>query len=346
MTMHRRYTNRPNTILLFTTLLSAALLMSSAVKATPMVLRYAHFQPARDNQPMHRGALVLKEHVERATGGAIRVEIYPAGQFGKDIEVMEGLRLGTLHMAAAHDGAVAGIFRPIQLLAIPYLYDNHAHAWRVYDSPFGDELGALMLEKTGVRLLALADNGVRHFTNSVRPVRTPEDMRGLKLRIQPSPVYRTLVESLGASPSAIPWAELPTALQSGVVDGQENGVTNIVGASLYQYQKYATLDGHVWSVHAYMINDRFLRRLSSAHRAAILEGTRRARDVHRQMTSAQDLAAREILEKHGMQVTVLSPGEIDVFRRVAQPPVRRHVEQTVGKAWVDKLFAAIAEQRR
>jgi C4-dicarboxylate-binding protein DctP len=123
-------------------------------------------------------------------------------------------------------------------------------------------------------------------------------------------------------------------------------VTNIVGASLYQYQKYATLDGHVWSVHAYMINDRFLRRLSSAHRAAILEGTRRARDVHRQMTSAQDLAAREILEKHGMQVTVLSPGEIDVFRRVAQPPVRRHVEQTVGKAWVDKLFAAIAEQRR
>lgn len=331
---------------LFKTLLPAMLLLAAAAHAGPLVLRYAHFQPARDNQPMHRSALVFKEHVERATAGAIRVEIYPAGQFGKDIEVMEGIRLGTLHMAVAHDGAVASIFRPIQLLAIPYLYASHAHAWRVYDSRFGDELGALMLEKTGVRLLALADNGVRHFTNSIRPVRTPQDMRGLKLRIQPSPVYRALVESLGASPSAIPWAELPTALQSGVVDGQENGVTNIVAASLYQYQKYATLDGHVWSVHAYMVNDRFFRQLSPAHRAAILEGTRRARDVHRRMTSSQDLAAREILEKHGMQVTVLSPPEIDAFRRVAQPPVRRHVEQAVGKEWVDKLFAAIAAQRQ
>lgn len=337
---------RLSKILLPAALMLATVMHAGVTQAAPLVLRYAHFQPARDNQPMHRGALVFKEHVERATAGTIRVEIYPAGQFGKDIEVMESLRLGTLHMAAAHDGAVAGIFRPIQLLAIPYLYDNHAHAWRVYDSRFGDELSALMLEKTGVRLLALADNGVRHFTNSVRPVRTPQDMRGLKLRIQPSPVYRTLVESLGASPSAIPWAELPTALQSGVVDGQENGVTNIVAASLYQYQKYATLDGHVWSVHAYMVNERFLRRLAPAHQAAIIEGTRRARDVHRQMTSAQDLAAREILEQHGMQVTVLSPEEIDGFRRVAQPPVRRHVEKTVGKPWVDKLFAAIAEQRR
>ncbi len=326
--------------------LAMAAIIAVPVYAGPIVLRYAHFHPAKDNQPLHKGALIVKEHIEKATGGAIRVQIYPAGQFGKDIEVMEGIKLGSLHMAAAHDGAVASIFKPIQLLGIPYLYDSHAHAWRVYDSPFGDELNELMVQRTGVRLLALADNGVRHFTNSVRPVRTPADLRGLKLRIQPSPVYQALVESLGASASAIPWAELPAALQSKVVDGQENGVTNILSASLYQYQKYATLDGHVWSVHAYMINEQFFRSLRPSHQAAILEGVRLARDAHRKMTSSQDLAAREILEKQGMQVTVLSPQEIDTFRAMAQQPVRRYVEQAVGKAWVDKLFAAIEAQRQ
>ncbi len=313
--------------------------------AEPLVLRYAHFHPAKDNQPLHKGALVFREHVEKATGGAIRVQIFPAGQFGKDIEVMEGIKLGTVHIAAAHDGAIASVFKPIQLLGIPYLYDSHQHAWRVYDSEFGQQLGALMLERTGVRLLGLADNGVRHFTNSLRPIRKPEDLRGLKLRIQPSPVYQALVESFGASASAIPWAELPTALQSKVVDGQENGVTNILAASLYQYQKYATLDGHVWSVHAYMVNERFFSQLAPAHQAAIVEGARLARDAHRQMTSAQDLKARELLEQQGMAVTVLSADEIDAFRRIAQPPVRRHVERVVGRAWVERLFAAIDRER-
>ena len=238
------------------------------------------------------------------------------------------------------------MFKPIQLLGIPYLYDSHQHAWRVYDSEFGQQLGALMLERTGVRLLGLADNGVRHFTNSLRPIRKPEDLRGLKLRIQPSPVYQALVESFGASASAIPWAELPTALQSKVVDGQENGVTNILAASLYQYQKYATLDGHVWSVHAYMVNERFFRQLQPSQQAAIVEGARLARDAHRQMTSAQDLAAKELLEKQGMEVTVLSAAEIDTFRRIAQPPVRRHVERVVGRDWVERLFAAIDKQRK
>ncbi len=329
-------------------LMAAAALMALAlsVQAAPIILKYAHFQPAKDTQPLHKGALVFKEHVERVTKGEIRVQIYPASQFGKDIEVMEAIKMGVLQMAAAHDGAVAGIFKPIQLLGIPYLYDNHQHAWRVYDSAFGNELSQLMLAKTGVRLLGLADNGVRHFTNSLRPIRTPDDMRGLKIRIQPSPVYQALVESFGASASAIPWSELSTALQSKVVDGQENGVTNILSASLYQYQKYATLDGHVWSVHAYLVNDAFFRSLTPEQQAAIVEGARLARAVHREMTSSQDLAAKSLLEKHGMQVTVLTPDEIDAFRKIAQPPVRRYVEKAVGKEWVEKLFTSIARQRQ
>ncbi|MBV5276546.1 DctP family TRAP transporter solute-binding subunit [bacterium] len=327
-------------------LVFAAVAFAPLAQAQQKVLKYAHFQPANVDQPKHAAALAFKEHVEKTTKNSIKVEIYPAGQFGKDAETMEGVNLGTLELAVAHDGAIASVFKPISILGVPYLYDNHAHAWRVYDSKFGQDFADLMLQRSGIRLLALADNGVRHFTNSLRPIRSPADMKGMKMRIQPSPVFKALIESLGASPSAVPWGELPTALQSKVVDGQENGVPNILAASLYQYQKYATLDGHVWSIHAYMINDKFFKSLSAEEQKAVLEGSKIARDIHRRMTSEQDLGAKKILSEKGMEVTELSLPEVDAFRKLAQPPVRAFVEKDVGKEWVDRLFAAIAEQKR
>ncbi len=322
--------------------LAVGLCIAPTAALAQKVIKYAHFQPAQEDQPKHKAALAFKDYVESKSKGQLKVQIFPAGQFGKDAETMEGLKLGTLEMGVVHDGAIAGTFKPITLLGIPYLYDSHEHAWRVYDSKFGQDLAELMREKTGIRMLALADNGVRHFTNSLRPIVTPSDMKGMKIRIQPSPVFQALVESLGASASAIPWGELPTALQSKVVDGQENGVTNILAASLYQYQKYATLDGHVWSIHAYMMNDRFFKGLTAEQQQIVMEGTKIARDIHRKMTAAQDNAAKEILTQKGMQVTTLTPAQVGEFRKLAQPPVTQFVVKEVGKEWVDRLFAAIA----
>lgn len=327
-------------------LLAAALLVAWTPVHAQKTLKYAHFQPAKDDQPKHAAALAFKDHVEKATNGSIKVEIYPAGQFGKDQPTMEGVKLGTLEMAVAHDGAISTVYKPIGVLGIPFTFENHEHAWRVYDSDWLTEFSGDMISKQGIRLLGLADNGVRHFTNSARPIKSPADMKGLKIRIQPSPVYQALVESLGASASAIPWAELPTALQQKVVDGQENGVTNILAASLYQHQKFITLDGHVWSVHGYVINERFYQSLSAAERKAVDEGTRKAIQIHRKMTSEQDKNAKAILEKVGMQVTTLSPAEIGEFRKLAQPPVRAWAEKEIGKNYVDNLFKAIDATRR
>jgi C4-dicarboxylate-binding protein DctP len=325
---------------------AAALGLAAAPAQAQKTLKYAHFQPAKDDQPKHVAALAFKDHVEKATGGSIKVEVYPAGQFGKDQPTMEGLKLGTLELAVAHDGAIATVHKPIGVLGIPFLYDNHQHAWRVYDSPWLKEFSSDMIKKTGIRMLGLADNGVRHFTNSLRPINSPADMKGMKIRIQPSPVYKALVESLGASASAIPWADLPTALQQKVVDGQENGVTNILAASLYQHQKYVTLDGHVWSIHAYMMNERFYQSLSATEKKAVEDGVKKAVAIHRKMTSDQDLNAKQILEKVGMQVTELSSTQVAPFRKLAQPPVREWAEKEIGKPYVDSLFKAVAATRK
>ena len=321
--------------------LTVAAFVAAPAAHAQKVLKYAHFQPAKDDQPKHVAALAFKEQVEKATNGSIKVEIYPAGQFGKDQPTMEGLKLGTLELAVAHDGAIATVYKQIGVLGIPFLYENHEHAWRVYDSKWKDEMSADMIKKTGIRMLGVADNGVRHFTNSQKPIHTPADMKGMKIRIQPSPVYKTLVESLGASASAIPWAELPTALQQKVVDGQENGVTNILAASLYQSQKYVTLDGHVWSIHAYLINERFYQGLTSTEKKAVDEAAQKAIAIHRKMTSDQDKNAKQILEKVGMQVYTPSAAQIGEFRQLAQPPVKQWAEKEIGKDYVDSLFKAI-----
>lgn len=313
-------------------------------RAQVKTLKYTHFQPARMDQPKHAAAVAFKEHVEKATNGSIKVELYPANQLGPAQQVMEGLRLGSIEMAVVHDGGIPGVYKTFNIFGLPYLFNDHAHAYAVLDGEFGKALAEDMRKKTGIRLAAYADNGIRHFTNSKRAIRTPEDMKGLKIRVQPSPVFVKLVESLGASSTAIDWGELPAALAQGTADGQENGVTNILAASLYQHQKHITLDGHVYSLHAYMMNDRFYNGLTAAEKKAVDEGVAKAQKIHRDMTREQDLSAKKVLSEKGMTVTELTPAEIDRFRKLAQPAVKSYLDADVSKEWTERLLAAAAKK--
>ncbi|MEO0980769.1 MAG: DctP family TRAP transporter solute-binding subunit, partial [Pseudomonadota bacterium] len=279
---------------------TAALAIASAAgAASAKDLKYAHFQAADMSSPKHAAALAFETCVEGKTAGSIDVQVYPASQLGDGGQVIEGLQLGTIQLGVVHDGPISGVYKPFAVFAMPYLFDDQAMAWSVVDGEFGTEMFEDMRAKTGIRVLGLADNGVRNFTNSKVPVAEPEDMKGLKMRVMTAPVWTRLVESLGASATPVPWPELPGALQQGVVDGQENGVTNIVNASLYQHQKYVSLDGHVFSWHAYMINDDFYESLTDAEKAAVGQCVEISKIIHRGMTAAQDANAATILGEKG-----------------------------------------------
>jgi tripartite ATP-independent transporter DctP family solute receptor len=324
-------------------LLTTALVVlgTGMAAAQTKVLKYTHYQPGREDQPKHAAALAFEACIEKATNGSIDVQIFPAGQLGNATTALEGLRFGTLELAVVHDGGISSVYRPFDVFALPYLFPDHQTAYKVLDGAFGKEFGDAMLAETGIRLLAYADNGIRHFTNSKRPIKSPEDMKGLKMRVQPAPVFISLVESLGASASAIDWAELPAALAQGTVDGQENGVTNIMAASLYQSQKYASLDGHVYSLHAYLMSDGFYQGLADVEKSAVDSCVVEARDIHRQMTRDQDLAAEKMLTDAGMEVYVPTADEIAAFREIAQPAVGKHLEGAVGMELVSKLLKAV-----
>ncbi len=323
------------------TLILLTLALAFGAANAQRVLKYTHFQPGSDDQPKHAAALAFKEYVEENTGGSVRVELYPASQLGDADTVLQGLQLGTIELGVVHDGPIAEFFPPIELISTPFLFENQQVAYQVFDGEFGEYFGERMLAEAGIRHMAFADNGIRHFTNNVRPIRTPEDMQGLTIRIQPSPVYQRLIESLGASAITVPWTELPTALQQGVVDGQENGVTNILAASLYQYQRHVSLNGHVYSVHLYLMNPDFYDSLTADEQQVIDEAIVIARDIHREMTSEQDLNAEEILTGVGMEVAVLSSEEIAAFRELAQPPVLEYLVGRVGQEWVDRVVEAV-----
>ena len=322
---------------------AAAGLASPLVHAqAPKLIKYAHFQPGRADQPKHAAALSFKEHVEKASNGSLKVEIYPASQLGPAQQIMEGLRLGTVELAVIHDGGVAGSFKPFNIFGLPFVFESHAHSYAVLDGAFGKAFGEEMRKRTGIRVLGFGDKGVRHITNSKRVIRTPEDMKGLKIRVQPSPVFLKMIEALGASPTAIDWGELPAALAQGTADGQENGVTNILAASLYQHQKYATLNGHIYSQHLYGMSDRFYNGLSAAEKKAVDEGFLKAQKIHRDMTREQDLSAKKVLSEKGMTVTELSAAEVDRFRKLAQPAVKAYLDAEVSKEWTERLLAAAA----
>lgn len=326
-------------------LVATATLALAAGAASAKELRYAHFQSADLSSPKHASALAFESCVEGKTGGSIDVQVFPASQLGGGGEVMEGLQLGSIQMAVVHDGPISAMYKPFSVLAMPYLFDDQAMAWSIMDGEFGDALFEDMRSQTGIRVFGVADNGVRNFTNNVRPVAEPADMEGLKMRVMTAPVWVTLVESLGASATPVPWPELPGALQQGVVDGQENGVTNIVNASLYQHQRYVSLDGHVFSWHAYMMSDSFYEGLTEGEQQAVNQCVEISKVIHRGMTAAQDANATAILSERGMEVVPVSPEQKAMFREQAQPAVREFIVSEIGEDWPNQLDAAVEAYR-
>lgn len=323
----------------------SAVSIAMAGMASAKDLTLAHFQSADISSPAHAASLAFKSCVEGKTSGGINVNIYPASQLGNATEVLESLQMGTVQMAIVHDGAIPTVYKPFEVLAIPYLFEDQKMAWDIMDGEFGQALADDFLAQTGIRMFGVADNGVRNFTNNVRPVAEPGDMEGLKMRVMVTPVWVKLVESLGASATPVPWPELPGALQQGVVDGQENGVTNIVNASLYQSQKFVSLDGHVFSWHAYLMNDSIYNGLADNGRKAIDTCTDIAMVIHRGMTAAQDANATTILSGMGMTVVPVSPEQKEMFRAKAQPAVREYIVSDIGSEWPDRLDAAIETYR-
>lgn len=319
------------------------ILIAASAMATPIEIKFGHVDPP-DVYTSKKGAAgaLFKNVVEAETAGGVEVKVFPAGQIGGERELVESTKLGTIQMSMV-SAAIAGTYKEAQVLDIPYLFSSPAVAWKVMDGWFGKEMAEDCLKKTGMRVLAYGETGFRNFTNSVRPIKSPADMKGLKIRVMESPVYINMVKALGAAPTPIAWPEVYTALQQKVVDGQENPVSVILSVKFFEVQKYLTLDGHSYGVDFILINDKFYQSLPKETQNIIKMAAINAGNCGRAIQQLNSALGVSQLKEKGMEIYSPNPKERALFREAAQKPVIEYIEKQIGRAWIDKLMKAVKE---
>jgi tripartite ATP-independent transporter DctP family solute receptor len=226
---------------------------------------------------------------------------------------------------------------------IPYLFPSLLVAYRVLEGPFGKELADECLKKTGMRILTYSQVGFRNFTNSTRVIKSPADIKGLKLRVMDSPVYMSLVRSMGGAPTPVPWPETYTALQQKVVDGQENPVSSIKFGKLYEVQKYLTMDGHTFGVSFMLINEKFFQSLPKEYQAIVKNAALTSAVSENGIDNLDSSIGLQFLKEKGMEVYVPTAAEKGQFRAVAQPAVIEYLEKQIGRPWIDKVLNAVKQ---
>ncbi len=312
----------------------------------PIVFKMAFTDPPfmkiGDLQVMHHsyaGMVAFKGALEKLSNGRIVVENYPYGRLGDANENMQQIFSGTLQGATPADGAVAPFYKDIQAFSIPYLFDSALDAYKLWDSPVGKAFFDDMAKVSGLRVLAIYDNGgFRSFSNSKKTIKTASDMKGMKLRTMTIPVHMEMVKALGASPTPIAWLELYNALQTGVVDGQENSAATILGGSLQEVQKFYTIDEHLLGSAMIVTSEKWLKSLPADLQTAILEAGKIAEYAARGTSRANDSLALEAVQKAGVQIYYPNAAEKATFKAATQQPVIDWLKKNINPATVEKVI--------
>lgn len=309
-------------------------------------IRFAYYDAAtwpnisKTPLPEHAYGLVFKSIVESNSNGKVAVELYPGNALGDTKATMEMAMSGGIEMVTT-TGTISSLMPETQVIFLPYVFKSDEIAWDFFDtSDLWKEMTTELEEISGLKMLSVGQNGTRHFTNNVRPIRTPADMKGLKFRVMQSPIYVKMVEAMGAAATPLASGEIYTACQTGVVDGQENPIWNIAANKWNEVQKYITLDGHTWSENFVLINSDFWNSLPAEYQHIIEIAAYHAQTADR----ASEALASRVLDfeavKNSMEVYVPTAAELELFKEAAAPTYD-WLRGEVGDKIVDEFLAEV-----
>jgi tripartite ATP-independent transporter DctP family solute receptor len=293
--------------------------------------------------PSYAAMLAFQNAAQKNSAGKIKVELYPNGRLGDVKSNIEQILAGNLQGATPPDGGLAPFYKNIQVFSIPYLFDNALQAYEILDGPYGQKLFADMAEKSGLRVLAVYDNGgFRNFSNSKKSIKSADDMNGLKFRTMDIPAHMEMVKALGGAPTPIAWLELYGALQTGVVDGQENSAITVLGGSLQEVQKYYTLDGHILGMAFIVTSESWFQSLAPELQDALIKAGKEASFAGRGIVRTSESLAIETLKQKGVDVYAPTPEELKTFKK-AQEPVVKWLKENIDPVLVDELVETVAK---
>jgi tripartite ATP-independent transporter DctP family solute receptor len=278
------------------------------------------FKVAHVGSPTHQfyfeGEQFMKI-LDKMDPGEFEVKMYPNSQLGGERELVEQCSHGTVDVVIVSTGTPAHWVKEIGALDIPYIFRNRDHAYAALDGKVGEVLRDKLL-KHDMRILGWSEVGIRHLTNNVRPIKVPDDAKGLKIRVMESVVYIEMLKSWGAVATPMAFNELYTALQQHVVDGQENPTRTIRSMKFYEVQKYLSLTGHVFSPTVIMANEKFFMKLPTNLQKVLAEAAFKAAKAERKFVADNETNDLEFLKSKGMIVTV---PDLKKFREASSPVV-------------------------
>jgi tripartite ATP-independent transporter DctP family solute receptor len=314
--------------------LSAGLAFAASAET---VIKIGH--GAAESFHMHRALLKFEELVETGSNGEIDVQIFPSSQMGPDREMIEGVQTGVLEMAIPPSSFFAGWDPAFAVIELPYMYASKDIAFDVLDGAAGDGMLA-RVENQGLVGLGWLELGVRNVTNNVRPIASPQDLEGVKLRTMKVPAHVATFESLGANPTPMNFGEVYSALQQGVIDGQENPLAIITSQRFYEVQKYLSTTSHVFAVYMPVVSKPFFDSLSAEHQQLIRASMARARAHQAELVAAEDASQLDEIRSAGVEVLELTAEQRQAFADQTES-VRLQYRDEVGAEAYDAWVAAV-----
>ncbi len=283
--------------------------------------------------PENVGAFEIKKRIEQVAGDRVDVQVFPNRQLGDQRTMVENMRAGLLDMTWVTVGFF-GSYEPIlNIIESAYLFDSEEHAYKVLDGPLGDEIRK-RVEKHRVKLLGFFEAGVRQLTNNVRPVNIPQELKGLKIRVPQSKYHLKSLQLMGANAISMSFSELYTAMQQGVVDGQENPLAIIHDTHLYEVQKYLSLTDHLLLMHMVMFSEKRWNKLPADIQKIVREAVKGAEPIQRKAQRDKDASLLSVLKDKGMKVNT---ADKSAFRQAVLPLRKEAINEygETAKEWFE-----------
>jgi len=307
--------------------LAATTTVSSAIASTlesmnPVSLRLAHVVNEQDG--FHIAAVKFQELVSERTDGKVTIEIFPNASLGDERTLLEGMQIGTVDMGVITNGPVANFVEEMAVFELPFLFSSPQQAYDVLDGPIGQDL-LDKLSEVNLKGLAYAERGFRNLTNSVRPVQSPDDIEGLRIRVMENPVYTDTFRELGANAVPMAWTEALTAMQQGTIDGQENPVNVIHSFKLNETQSHMTLSRHTYAPAIFVMGMGSWNRLPEEAQTVLVQAAREAAAHERQVNA--DMEAKQLEDLRAAGVAIVEEPDIAAFQQAIVPVYEKYGDQ-------------------
>jgi tripartite ATP-independent transporter DctP family solute receptor len=313
-------------------LVAAAALGFALPASAQTKLKWAHVYEV--NEPYHTEALWAAEEIKKRTNGRYEIQVFPASQLGNENQINEGLGLGTVDMIYTGVAFAGSIHKPIAITNAPYVLRDFEH-WKAYrDSKLFRDIAKGYEDKTRHKVIALNYYGQRHLTAN-KEIKKPEDMKGMKLRVPPAPLFLMFTKSVGANATPIAFAEVYLALQQGTVDGQENPLPTILAKKFYEVQSHIMLSGHITESLLTIVGSHVWAKLSDADKKTFNEVLLEAASRVTEQTRASEQKLADEFRKLGKTVVEV---DRDAFRKAAIP---LHNDPSAGAGWSKDEYDAL-----